>query len=101
MVAGLGQSIAGTRLARRDIRCEVAVECVIKRNLGLTMLAVMLSACTPERENFYRGGLHDVAELPLRVIRDADEHDRAVAGRLHVLVFFRVTQILRDVGHGG
>lgn len=36
----------------------------MKRNLGLTMLAVMLSACTPERENFYRGGLHDVAELP-------------------------------------
>lgn len=36
----------------------------MKRNSGVAVLIVWLTACTPERENFYRGGVHDVAELP-------------------------------------
>ena len=44
---------------------------------------------------------HDVAELALRVVGDADRTTFVVAGGLHVLVLFGVEKILRDRRHEG
>lgn len=42
----------------------MAVESVMTSHVRLALIVATCAACTPERENFYRGGLHDVAELP-------------------------------------
>jgi hypothetical protein len=41
----------------------------------------------------------DVAELALRVIRDADRDDVVLAGGFHVLMVFGIQQVLRNLGH--
>lgn len=41
-------------------------------------LVTVLSACAPERENFYRGGVHEVAALPAADLAAA--YDAALAG---------------------
>ena len=47
-----------------------------------TMGLVVLSACAPERENYYRGGLRDVADLP--ATDEAGAYRAALAGSFTV-----------------
>ena len=62
----------------------MTVECFMRRDLGFTLLGVIavLSACTKERESFYRGGNHDVAELP--ATDQASAYRAALAGSFNV-----------------
>src|ERR1041385_6632771 len=57
----------------------------------------------PPERRAYLGevDVDDVAELSLRVIGDADVHDRTVARAFDILMIFTVTQIGRDVRHAG
>lgn len=42
----------------------MAVESLMTGYIRVALIAAACAACALERENFYRGGLHDVAELP-------------------------------------
>src|SRR5690349_2897143 len=43
--------------------------------------------------------IHDVSELALRIVGDADQHHRPVAGGFDVLVFRGIREVGRNVGH--
>lgn len=49
---------------RRDINDDMVVESVMTSHLRFALIVATCAACAPERENYYRGGVRDVAELP-------------------------------------
>lgn len=60
----------------------MAVESVMKSHVGLALIVATCAACTPERENHYRGGSRGVAELP--AADEAGAYRAALAGSFTV-----------------
>lgn len=68
--------------ARRDIDGDMAVGRVMTSCLRLAMIVAVLSACTPEPEDFYRGGRHDFADLS--PTDEASTYRAALAGSFNM-----------------
>src|SRR6185312_12376389 len=99
-------------VGRRVDECRFLVEAVIDRDDFARQRRIQLGdglhrfdgaehvVLVERRADLRQLDEHDVAELTLRVVGDADRH-HAVAGGLHVFVVFCIEQILRDLGHDG